>query len=327
MTIQRAAAVAHPNVALIKYWGKRSDDRANLPAVDSLSVTLAALRTETSVAFDPALAADELLLNGVVASGEQRRLTACLDALRALAGSDLRARVESRNDFPTGAGLASSASGYAALTVAAAAALGLDPADPRLGDVARIGSGSAPRSLHGGFVELRNRANETLCRQLLAPADWPMEIVVAVTTEKGKAISSRDGMTQSRETSPFYSAWLDSHPGDMDAALSLLDARDFDGLAELAEHNCLKMHAVMLTTRPPLMYWSPTTLACLHRIRRMRDDGVHVFFTVDAGPQVKAICLPEAADRVERELAGLAGVVRTIRGGLGDGARLTSVDD
>ncbi|MDJ0926442.1 MAG: diphosphomevalonate decarboxylase [Gammaproteobacteria bacterium] len=327
MTIQRAAAVAHPNVALIKYWGKRSDGSVNLPAVDSLSVTLAALRTETRVAFDPALAEDELLLNGVAASGEQVRLTACLDALRAVAGTSLRARVESRNDFPTGAGLASSASGYAALTVAAAAALGLDRDDPRLGEVARIGSGSAPRSLYGGFVELRNRADQTICRQLLSPTDWPMDIVVAVTTEAGKEISSRDGMTQSRDSSPFYAAWLDSHPGDMDAALSVLGERDFGGLADLAEHNCLKMHAVMLTTRPPLMYWSPTTLACLHHIRQLRKDGVPVFFTVDAGPQVKAICLPAAADRVERELAGLDGVLRTIRGGLGAGVRLIPVDD
>ncbi len=322
----RATAVAHPNVALIKYWGKRSDGPANVPAVDSLSITLGALASRSTVAFDPDLQQDELWLDGQRRQDQQGRLRACLDALRHLSGHRGYARVESRNDFPTGAGLASSASGYAALTIAAAAALGMPADEPALVDVARIGSGSAPRSLFGGFVRLEQRGEHTRCHSLLGPADWPLEVVVAVTTEAAKAISSREGMRLSRASSPFYAAWLDTQPDDLVAAEAALAARDFAALADIAEHNCLKMHAVMLSTRPPLLYWSPATLACIQAIRDWRRDGLPVFSSVDAGPQLKAICLPGAGAEVERRLAAMPGVKRTIRGGLGAGARLLRSD-
>ncbi len=316
-----ATALAHPNIALIKYWGKRDED-GNLPAVGSLSVTLDVLRTRTTVSFDSSLDRDELILNGAVAATEQPRLERCLNALRELAQRRDYARVESENDFPTGAGLASSASGYAALTVAGAAALGLDLRDPQLESVARIGSGSAPRSLHGGFVLLENTRSGTRCQPLLAPADWPLQVVVAVTSEAGKSTSSRDGMVDSQRTSPYYQPWVDSHPVDLAQGQRLVAARDFAGLAALAEHNCLKMHAVMLTTRPPLMYWLPVTLACMHVITGLRRDGVPVFFTIDAGPQVKAVCLPEATDTVAEALQQVPGVLRLLTGGLGPGARI-----
>jgi len=320
-----ATAVAHPNIALIKYWGKR-EQASNLPAVGSLSITLDALRTRTTVSFDRRLEADQLILNGAAAPAEQSRLISCLNALRALAGSRDSALVESANDFPTGAGLASSASGYAALAVAGAAALGLDPADPRLEEVARIGSGSAPRSLFGGFVLLNNTPSGTHCSCLQPPEDWPLQVVVAVTSEAGKAVSSRDGMTDSQRTSPYYPNWVDTHEADLSQAQAFIAQRDFVGLAELAEHNCLKMHAVMLTTRPALMYWSPVTLACMHKVQELRAAGVPVFFTIDAGPQLKAVCLPEAADTVAAALAAVPGVLRLIPGGLGHGARVIATD-
>ena len=325
MAKQCATATAHPNVALIKYWGKRSGP-GNLPAVGSLSITLDALRTQTRVCFDPALRSDELVLNGQAVAGEQARLGACLDALRALTGSRSFARVESSNDFPTGAGLASSASGYAALVAAGAVALGLDPQDARLSEIARIGSGSAPRSLFAGFALLRNTPGGTSCEQLLAPEAWPLGVVVAVTTEGGKPISSRSGMEQSRSASPYYQAWLDSHPADLEAARVAVQARDFAGLAELSEHSCLKMHAVMMSSRPPLIYWSPATLACIAAVQDLRRGGVPVFFTIDAGPQVKAVCLPDAMATVAERLAGVPGVLRLITGGLGQAPEVQRVD-
>ncbi len=311
-----ATATAHPNVALIKYWGKRAGN-GNLPAVDSLSITLAALKTSSRVCFDSDLARDELTINGAKATGGQDRLEACLDALRQLAGTDLRARIDSHNDFPTAAGLASSASGYAALVVAAAAALGLDPRDARLASIARIGSGSAPRSLFGGFSLLRNRGQETRCEPLLSASEWPLQVVVAITTEAAKQVSSREGMRNSQLTSPYYQAWLDSHAMDLTQARDAVLARDFSKLAEVSEHSCLKMHAVMMTTRPPLMYWSPTTLACIELIQSLRREGLAVFFTVDAGPQLKAVCLPESVETVREQLAAVPGVLRLIVGGLG----------
>ncbi len=321
----RATAIAHPNVALIKYWGK-SDVVENLPAVGSLSVTLGALCTETTVEFDAALKQDVLVLNGCEQPLEQGRLTACLDALRSLADSDEYATVISGNDFPTGAGLASSASGYAALVTAASAALGLDRHESWPGrkiiDVARIGSGSAPRSLFGGIALLELDKDGTNCRQLTTPAEWMLSAVVAVTTESRKDITSRDGMEQSRLTSPFYESWIHGHADDLDAGVAHVAARDFFALAELSEHNCLKMHSVMMTTRPALLYWSPATLACMQKVTSLRADGVPVFFTVDAGPQVKAVCLPEALATVTAALHDVPGVLRIIAGELGEGARV-----
>ena len=323
----RASAIAHPNVALIKYWGK-TDTEQNLPAVGSLSVTLGALCTETTVEFDAALKHDVLVLNGSEQPLEQGRLTACLDAFRALADCDEHATVTSSNDFPTGAGLASSASGYAALVTAAAAALGIERNEPgsesSLSDIARIGSGSAPRSLFGGIVLLSLDQQGTRCRQLVTPDEWPLSVVVAVTTEEKKDITSRDGMAQSRFTSPFYEAWICGHADNLDSGVRHVRERDFFALAELSEHNCLKMHSVMMTTRPPLMYWSPVTLACMHKISALRADGVPVFFTIDAGPQVKAVCLPEALATVADALHDVAGVLRLIAGELGEGARVVA---
>ncbi|MEZ5566727.1 MAG: diphosphomevalonate decarboxylase [Gammaproteobacteria bacterium] len=321
----RAVAVAHPNVALVKYWGKRAP-AGNLPATGSLSVVLGGLLTTTEVVFDPRLTGDRVLLDGHEDPVTTQRVSACLDLLRSDAGIARFATVDSRNDFPTGAGLASSASGFAALVVAAAAALGLDLTPDRLAEIARLGSGSAPRSLLGGIVLLCNRDNDTVSEQLAAPAEWPLEVVVAVTTTEAKAVSSRAGMALSEQTSPYYEAWVRTHDEDLQAGIAAVRNRDFAALAVLAEHNCLKMHGVMLTTRPPLLYWTPGTVACLQRVGRLRQDGLPVFFTVDAGPQVKAVCLPDAADVVAAALAEVPGVVAILRSPLGEAARVVGSD-
>lgn len=320
----RAVAVAHPNVALIKYWGKRSPV-GNLPATGSLSLVLGGLTTTTTVCFEPGRRTDEVRLDGRTDAGTSARVTACLDLLRQAAGTRDGAVVESRNDFPTGAGLASSASGFAALVTAGAAALGLRLPIDRLAEIARTGSGSAPRSLLGGLVLLTNRDATTAIEQVTTPADWPLEVVVAVTTTGAKDISSREGMARSAATSPYYGQWVATHAADLEAGLVAVRARDLAVLADLAEYNCLKMHAVMQTTRPPLIYWEPATLACIHRIRALRAGGVPVFFTVDAGPQLKAVCLPGAAEEVARELSRVAGVLQVLRSPVGEGARIRDI--
>jgi diphosphomevalonate decarboxylase len=322
----QAVATAHPNVALIKYWGKRATV-GNLPATGSLSLALGGLSTETRVRFEAGRQGDRVLLDDREDAETSARVTACLDLLRGEAGMTDGAVVESRNDFPTGAGLASSASGFAALVVAAAGALGLKLPPARLAEIARNGSGSAARSLLGGIVLLKNVGTGTDCTQLAAPADWPLEIVVAVTATGQKAISSRQGMALSEQTSPYYPAWVESHATDLDAGIAAVRNRDFPALAEFSEHNCLKMHAVMLSTRPPLIYWTPATLACLQRVRALRADGVPVFYTIDAGPQLKAVCLPEAAGEVATALAAIDGVHQVLRSPLGAGARLRAAGD
>lgn len=317
----QASAVAHPNVALIKYWGKR-DTALNLPATGSLSLTLDGLETRTTVRFAAELKADTVLLNGESEARALRGVTRCLDLLRAAAGVTLSAEVQTRNNFPTGAGLASSASGYAALVTAAAAALELRDGAADLLNIARRGSGSAPRSLLPGIVVLEPGDDAIACRSVAAPADWPLQVVVAITSRATKAVGSTTGMERSRTTSPYYQGWLDSHPADLSAAIECVRERDFERLAELAEHSCLKMHALASSAQPPLLYWNAATLAAMDSVRSLRARGVPVFFTIDAGPQVKAVCQPDAVPAVRTALAACEGVLDVLTCPLGGGARV-----
>lgn len=320
----QATARAQPNIALVKYWGKRLGGH-NEPAVSSLSITLDTLWTQTHVRFDPRLEDDEFSLNGVREPAQARRVVEGLDLMRKLAGVDTRAVVESENNFPTGAGLASSASGFAALVTAVDAALGTSLPPARLSSLARRLSGSAARSLFGGFVELwslRPGAEESVATPLLAPEEWPLEVVVAVVSEEAKAIGSSTGMELSRKSSDYYETWVANADRDMQVCHDAVVGRDFDALATVSELSCLKMHALALATAPGLIYWQGATVECLHRIRQLRATGTPVFFTVDAGPQVKAICLPGHAPAVAAALNAVAGVRRTLVSGLGPGARV-----
>jgi diphosphomevalonate decarboxylase len=280
------------------------------------------LVTRTTVSFSAELAADALTVNGREDAKALQRVSRCLDMLRERADTKLRASVVSANDFPTGAGLASSASGYAALVKAAQAALNLRVDQTELDLIARIGSGSAPRSLHPGIVLLEKTSGPTgmHCRSVESVDGWPLEIIVAVTSQQPKEVSSTGGMESGRETSPCYQGWVDTHATDLADALQYVGARDFEALAEVSERSCLKMHAVAMSSVPPLVYWSGPTVACMQRVRELRQSGVAVFFTIDAGPQVKAVCLPEAADQVRAALAELPGVLDVLSCTLGEGA-------
>jgi diphosphomevalonate decarboxylase len=318
-------ARAGANFALIKYWGK-ADARLNVPAVGSISITLQALYTETLVELDRTLARDELVLDGRRRSEDVDKISACLEQLRRRAGVATRARVTSVNNFPTGAGLASSASGFAALVRAAEAAFGLDLSPRERSVFARFGSGSAARSIFGGFVEMHAGSSpdgsDSFAEPLLEGAHWPLEVVIAVTARGEKEVGSRSGMTRSAASSPYYAAWVAGQPADLAAARAAIRARDFGVLADLAEHNCLKMHAAALAADPPLVYWNGATVECLHAVRRLRARGVPVFFTIDAGPQLKAVCAPGARAEVERALRGVPGVLELLTSGLGPGAEL-----
>ncbi|MEJ2131770.1 MAG: diphosphomevalonate decarboxylase, partial [Gammaproteobacteria bacterium] len=211
MSFMQATARAQPNIALVKYWGKQTRG-VNEPAVSSLSITLDTLWTRTRVVFDPGLEADRFALNGAREIAQERRVIAGLELMREIKGTDVRASVESENNFPTGAGLASSASGFAALVTAADAALELDLPRERLSSLARRLSGSAARSLFGGFVELwslRPGESDSAARPLLDAEEWPLEVVVAVVSEEAKAIGSTVGMELSRATSEFYPQWVE----------------------------------------------------------------------------------------------------------------------
>lgn len=316
-----AVARAHSNIALVKYWGKR-DAALNTPAVGSISVALDALRTDTRVTFRPGLTDDEFWLNGV--RGDPTRVSRVLDLVRGRAGNGQHAFVTSTNNFPTGAGLASSASGFAALAVAAAGAAGLAPTDRELSILARHGSGSAARSIFGGFAEMHAGiaadGSDSYAEQLLGPADWPLSIAVAITERGEKSINSTVGMVESSATSPFYGAWLDSADDDLAEMRIAIASRDFVRLGELSEYNCLKLHALMLSTRPALLYWNAATVAAMHAVRALRADGVAAYFTIDAGPQVKVLSLPSDAATVQAALKQVPGVHEVRGSTLGPGA-------
>jgi diphosphomevalonate decarboxylase len=319
----RATARAQPNIALIKYWGKRDGNR-NLPAVGSISVTLDELFTTMHVELDGALDLDELHVNGRTSPGLLPRVTQCLDSV--LGTDRLRARVISESNFPIAAGLASSASSFAALVVAASAAGGRERTTHELARLAGAASGSAARSLYGGFVELRNDGDSIAVQTILDGESWPMRVIAAVTSTAPKPVSSGEAMEASRKTSPFYARWVEEQDSDLSTARDAITARDFGKLASIAEHNCLKMHSVMWASRPPVVYWNAATIACLERVRQLQADGAAAFFTIDAGPQVKVVCLPGDESQVAEALSNTPGVESVLASGIGAGAALMNGD-
>ena len=312
----KATAKAYSNIAFVKYWGKR-DTRLNLPAVGSISLTLDALYTITSVQFDKNLSEDELILNGQIAGGkETERITGFLNIVRRMSGIKHFARVSSKNNFPTAAGLASSASAFAALALAAATAVDLPLSKKELSILARQGSGSAARSVFGGLVEMKRGSAENgrdaFALQLAPPDYWDLRLLIAVTSETKKPVGSTAGMRLSEQTSPYYRAWLDASENDLREMRRAIRRKDFEKVGELCEFSALKMHALALSSNPGLIYWNGATVEGMHTIRSLRQSGLPVWFTIDAGPQLKALCLPETATKVSEALQNVAGVQRVI---------------
>jgi len=304
-------ARACANIALVKYWGKR-DASLNLPAAGSLSLALGALVTETTVAFDPELANDVIDLDGQPARADAAmRVTAFLDLVRAQTGVQIRARVTSKNEFPTASGLASSASGFAALALAATKAGGLDLAPRELSILARRGSGSAARSVFGGFVRMHAgvASEDAFAEPVETPLAQRVRMVIAVIGGGvPKQYASRDAMEHTARTSPLYRAWLELVPRDLEAAEGALARGDLEQLGTIAEANALAMHATALAARPGLVYWRPATLAVIGQVRGLRECGVAAWATIDAGPHVKVLTSEEDAPTLAMQLRDIDGV-------------------
>ena len=318
-TIRAARAVAHTNIALIKYWGKRpGQPDQNLPAVGSLSLTLERLRSDTTVrpAECDSFSLDDQADHDTGSDpGAAAKVFRHLDRVWSAAQTGPRppCAVVSRNHLPTAAGLASSASGFAALTLAAAAAFDLDLADRgALSALARRGSGSAARSLWGGFVRLERgeRPDGADCRAypLFRPDHWDLRLLVVHTAKGKKPVGSTDGMQRSADTSPYYPAWVATSEADLARGERALADRDLAALGAVMEHSCFKMHSCMLATVPPLMYWNGTTLAAIQEVWEARRQGLEGYVTSDAGPHVKVLCRPEAAGPLAARLAAVPGV-------------------
>lgn len=318
----KVTAVANPNIAFVKYWGK-VDAGLNLPANASLSMNLGALTTATTVEFYGGWPADSVSIDGREATGQAlARVVAHLDRVRALAGTDARARVVSRSDFPAGTGLASSSSAFAALSLAATAAAGLRMDEAALSRLARLGSGSACRSVPGGFSLWAGGGDVgSYARQVAPPWHWELHDVVAVVSRKHKAVGSHDGHGLA-PTSPFYEGRLRLVPALLSAVEVAIEARDLAALGAATEADALAMHGVMMTSQPALLYWLPATIEVMRAVRAWREEGVGVYFTLDAGPNVHCLCDAAWAAEVEARLAGLPGVVEVIDSGPGGGARV-----
>ncbi len=313
----RAVAVANTNIALVKYWRKR-DAALNLPSVGSLSLTHEGLTTRTEVRFDAALGEDRLRLNGSPADERARgRVSKLLDLVRAEAGLSAHADVVSANDFPTAAGLASSASAFAALALAATRAAGLSVDDRALSVLARRGSGSAARSIFGGFVRMHRGdfgdagGQSAFAEPLVARTGWQPCLVVGVTSQKAKETLSTDGMTHTAETSPYYDAWTRTSEPDLVVAERAIADGDIEALGRVTEASCFAMHASALAARPAVVYFRGATIDGYHAIAELRRAGTPAWFTCDAGPHIKALTDVAHAETVAARLIEVPGVLST----------------
>ncbi len=320
-----ATARANPNIAFIKYWGNR-DDALRLPANSSLSMNLAGLYAQTRVAWQD-IPADTLTLNGEPANDSallrvQRHLNVIRDAI----GLEAHAQVESENNFPIGAGITSSAAAFAALTLAACHAAGAALTERELTALARIGSGSASRSIPAGFVEWHVADNhaDSFAESIASPDHWNLMDVIAVVSKDHKATGSQDGH-RSAFTSDLQSARVAGAERRLSTCKRALLERDFATFASVVEEDSNLMHAIMMTSHPPLFYWQPTTLDIMLRVRQWREDGLQVCYTLDAGPNVHCICDAASAEAVRDALSGLAGVLDVRVAGPGGAAEIVSV--
>lgn len=293
-------ARSHTNIALIKYWGKR-DKELFLPMNSSLSLTLDAFYTDTKVTIDETLPSDEFYLNTIRQSAEETaKISRFVDLFRQDVGDQRSVRVESLNFVPTAAGLASSASAFSALAGALQQVYQLEMSPQVLSTYARRGSGSATRSLFGGFVEWqRGTSNDDSIAVPIDDANWDIAMLIIIVSRTEKKISSRVGMDATMATSPFYPAWVESAAADIAEMKAAIAARDFIRVGELAEYNAMKMHATTLSARPPFTYFEPDSLRAQQHVRTLREElGIPAYFTMDAGPNVKVLCRASDLEKV-----------------------------
>lgn len=302
-------ARAHTNIALVKYWGKADTDLI-IPQTDSLSLTLDQFYTDTTVTFDPTLTDDQVTVN-------QKRLTPVaatkvthiLDLVRQRAGLQTFARVDSLNHVPTAAGLASSASAFAALAAAASRAAGLNLDRRALSRLARRGSGSATRSVFGGFVQWHAGHDDatSYAQPIQEHVDWPIAMVALILDPHHKKVSSRQGMQASVTTSPFYAAWREVVAHDLVAIQPAIAAHDFTTTGEIIESNAMRMHALTLSAQPPYSYFNGDTLAAMQTVQTLRASGTPCYYTLDAGPNLKVFCQDHDLPAITARLANQFG--------------------
>jgi diphosphomevalonate decarboxylase len=309
----QATAVSFPNIAFIKYWGNIDHD-LNIPTNGSISMNLSGLETRTTVTFNPALKADKLILNGEKITGEGLdRVSRFLDRVRKMANLNGYAQVTSENNFPTGSGIASSASAFAALSLAATAASELSLDTEELSRLARTGSGSASRSVPEGYVEWQaGEDHQSSYAYTIAPPDhWDLIDLIAIVSQEHKVTGSTGGHAIAH-TSPLQNARLVDVDQRLDTCRQAILDRDFATFAKVVELDSNLMHAVMMTSSPPLIYWLPGTLAVMQAVQDWRRQGMEVCYTIDAGPNIHVICTKGISDQINQGLTEIQGVQKVL---------------
>ena len=323
-----ATAQAHPNIAFIKYWGNR-DNILRIPMNGSISMNLDGLFTRTTISFQHTLPFDELIINGHEVTGAGLdRVAYILDIIRGMANIHDHAEVMTENNFPAGAGIASSASAFAALALAGSKAAGLDLSEPELSRLARRGSGSASRSIPGGFVEWQvgTTDDDSIAFSIAPPDHWKLVDCVAIVSASHKKTGSTEGHSIA-PTSPLQTARVADAPRRLEICRNAILNCDFDSFASIVELDSDMMHSVMMTSTPALHYWKPASLDVMNSVRQWRSEGLSACYTVDAGANVHVICPEAEAQTVEKRLREIKGVENVLVAHAGGAAKIMKNGD
>lgn len=319
----KATCRATSNIAFVKYWG-RIDDTLRLPMNGSISMNLAAATTSTTLEFDPTLSQDQIDAHSLPLNEKQAaRVFGHVDRIRHIAGIQTRARLSTHNNFPMGAGIASSASAFAALTVAAASAAQLDLSERELSILARQGSGSACRSIPAGFVEWHygEDDNSSFAEQIAPPDHWDIRDLIAITQTGHKAVGSADG-NKLVDTSPFNKTRVELAKQSLVTIRQAIIERDWTVLGEETEREAIRLHVIAMTSQPAIFYWNPVTLEIIQAVIEWRQNGLEAYYTIDAGANVHVLAQAADAPEVETRLRGIGGVTEVIHSSAGEGAVL-----
>ncbi len=308
----KASAKAPGNIAFIKYWGKKNPE-INLPENGSLSVCLDTMNTVTTVEFSKDFKVDSITIDGNSADRELARILRHINEIRKMAKITDKVRMVSKNSFPNASGLASSASGFAALAVAGSKAAGLNLPQKELSILARHGSGSAARSIPDGYVEwLNGDDNLSSYSYSMFPANhWDLAAIAVVITTEKKDVSTTAGHAITT-SSPFYKLRIKSLPNYIDEMKKTIADKDFEKFGEMLEAECLNFVSMSLTSSPYIIYWEPTTIRIMKLCKKLRDKNLLAYFTMDAGPQPVIYCLQRDALKISKIINETEGVIDTI---------------
>ncbi|OGD88186.1 diphosphomevalonate decarboxylase [Candidatus Curtissbacteria bacterium RIFCSPHIGHO2_01_FULL_41_11] len=318
----KATAIAPSNIAFIKFWGK-TNDKLNLPQNSSISVNLSNLHSTTTVEFDPKFKKDVVIIDGSMQQKETLRTTKHLNVIRKLANIKTFAKVVSKNNFPKGSGLASSASGFAALTLAAAKAANLKLSEKELTTIARLGSGSASRSIPDGFVKWEKGSNHqtSYAHSLHSANFWKINILAIIISTSHKKISSTEGHSAAK-SSPFFKIRIAKIEDKIRNLETVIRYKDFKKFGQIIEKEALELHAIALTSNPPIIYLLPESIKIMLLCQKLRETDTDVYFTFDAGPQPVLFCLQKDSQKIERAIKNEVRKARIIKSTPADGAKI-----